>query len=378
MINATSGRRPVAMSDDSPAFTAPNVDVFLVSDDTAVIREAGRVPSVLATAKEQILGGVEFADAPKGTSGGRSSGLLDFLFKKSSGSMPVSSQQQLQRRRISELRWACPTCAHVNTSDVNATCAQCCDSFPALLVDRAYLSLPPSKRISSLQSMRNSVGGVAAGALLGPIGLATAAAAAAGANIANIRFKEAIRCEEVRLQVRALAAEDPMRGVRAVLRRGGGLGPDEVKFLAARDTHVAAHLPVFIGLEEEVNPSLAKLGSNVSLLEMQNNKCPSSEAKEVPLRIAIAVSGGGLRAMTCHLAAMQVAKNSGLLDCCTYVAGLSGSCWSLGAWYADAVKLVQQQQDSSVSSSVPSSIGRAGAEANQDKVGRTVPDNTYV
>jgi len=336
------------MSNESPAFRTPHLNGISIGDNQSRLTlETIGVSCVPEIPEDQFVGVVEFVDSSNETArGNRSSGLLDFLFKKSV-SAPKYSQRQLLRRRASDLRWACPTCAHVNASDANSTCAQCHESFPSLLIDPKCVSLPPNKRVTSYRSLRNSAGGVAAGALLGPLGLATAAAAAAGANIANIRFTEAIRCEEVRLQVRALVAADPKRDVRAVLRCGGGLGPDEVKFLAARDVHVAAHIPVFLDLERDVS---------------------SSQPKEAPLRIAVAVSGGGLRAMMCHLAAMQVAKNSGLLDCSTYIAGLSGSCWSLGAWYADAVKLMQQQRDSGVLPATTPPKDGAGAELDQEKV----------
>jgi hypothetical protein len=276
--------------------------------------------------------GVEFADAPeeaRSEAGSGGGGVLDFLFKKSA-SPPAKSHLHL-RRRTCVLQWACPVCAHVNASDADPTCAQCRAAFPALLVDPGLVSLPPGKRVASYRSVRNSAGGVAAGALLGPLGLVAAASLAASANVAHIRFQEAIRCAEVRLRLQALTAAEPMRGVRAVVRRGGGLGPEEAQFLAARDRHVARHLQTFLG------GARGSIGSD------------SAEAAALPLRVAIAVSGGGLRATTCHLAAMQVAHAHGLLDCCTYVAGLSGSCWSLGAWYAEALRMLAQQQQRRVS-----------------------------
>ena len=38
-------------------------------------------------------------------------------------------------------------------------------------------------------------------------------------------------------------------------------------------------------------------------------------------------SGGGFRAMTAYAGAMKALYDSGLLDCVTYVTGLSGSSW---------------------------------------------------
>ncbi|MEQ2176133.1 hypothetical protein GOODEAATRI_024927, partial [Goodea atripinnis] len=48
---------------------------------------------------------------------------------------------------------------------------------------------------------------------------------------------------------------------------------------------------------------------------------------EVPV-IAIAGSGGGFRAMVGFSGVMKALFESGVLDCATYVAGLSGSTWS--------------------------------------------------
>lgn len=58
-----------------------------------------------------------------------------------------------------------------------------------------------------------------------------------------------------------------------------------------------------------------------------------------PLKVAICGSGGGYRAMIYTLGALIGAQNIGLLDCTTYVAGLSGSTWTLGAWLAQGADL---------------------------------------
>lgn len=47
---------------------------------------------------------------------------------------------------------------------------------------------------------------------------------------------------------------------------------------------------------------------------------------KVPV-IAIAGSGGGFRAMVGFSGVMKALFESGVLDCATYVAGLSGSTW---------------------------------------------------
>ncbi|KAI5785002.1 acyl transferase/acyl hydrolase/lysophospholipase [Peziza echinospora] len=55
---------------------------------------------------------------------------------------------------------------------------------------------------------------------------------------------------------------------------------------------------------------------------------PESEINEqdIPV-IAMTASGGGVRAMVSSAGSFWAAKNAGLLDCTTYTAGVSGSCW---------------------------------------------------
>lgn len=57
------------------------------------------------------------------------------------------------------------------------------------------------------------------------------------------------------------------------------------------------------------------------------------DERDVPI-IALAGSGGGLRAMCNTSGAMQALEEKGVLDCVSYVAGISGSCWALGALYS--------------------------------------------
>lgn len=51
--------------------------------------------------------------------------------------------------------------------------------------------------------------------------------------------------------------------------------------------------------------------------------------------IAIVGSGGGFRAMVGFSGVMKALYESGVLDCATYMAGLSGSTWSVKAEYSD-------------------------------------------
>jgi len=203
----------------------------------------------------------------------------------------------------------------------------CAFSAPALLTDPRLVRLPPATKRGSVvgPSAGATAGGVVASAVLfGPIGL-VAAAAAATFSFTNIRFQEAIWSDEVQRRLRAQTEAEPWRCVRAVVRGGGGLAPEEAAFLAARDVHVAKHLPAFLG-EPPTHPT----GS------------PSQGGSPLPnLRVSLVASGGGLRATVCHVAALSVARECGLLDCVTFCAGLSGSTWSLGAWYAAAVELMK-------------------------------------
>ena len=57
------------------------------------------------------------------------------------------------------------------------------------------------------------------------------------------------------------------------------------------------------------------------------------DERDIPT-VAVAASGGGLRAAMNTIGALGEFKESGLLDCVTYVAGISGSCWAMGALYS--------------------------------------------
>lgn len=57
----------------------------------------------------------------------------------------------------------------------------------------------------------------------------------------------------------------------------------------------------------------------------------SLDDKYVP-RIAFCGSGGGCRAMVSTLGFIIGMQNIGLIDCLTYIAGVSGSTWTLGLW----------------------------------------------
>ncbi|KAK0547455.1 hypothetical protein OC845_004087 [Tilletia horrida] len=100
----------------------------------------------------------------------------------------------------------------------------------------------------------------------------------------------------------------------AELRRNNDLGPEEIAFVAARKQHILTsralqrflHLPE----NEEIHPD------------------------DIPV-IAVGGSGGGYRALLGYLAMIEVLQDEadGLWDLVFYAAGVSGSCWTLGALY---------------------------------------------
>uniref|UniRef100_A0A8C5I2B2 Phospholipase A2 n=1 Tax=Gouania willdenowi TaxID=441366 RepID=A0A8C5I2B2_GOUWI len=69
------------------------------------------------------------------------------------------------------------------------------------------------------------------------------------------------------------------------------------------------------------------------LLDMEKPRFLPSSPEEVPV-IAIAGSGGGFRAMVGFSGVMTALFNSGVIDCATYVAGLSGSTWYMSTLYS--------------------------------------------
>lgn len=95
----------------------------------------------------------------------------------------------------------------------------------------------------------------------------------------------------------------------AEVRRGIELCPEEQAFLAKRKVHARDNFAKYLGLNpEDVHP------------------------EDVPT-ISFGGSGGGFRAMIGCLGYCEEMKRAGLWDCLTYVSGVSGSCWSLAAYY---------------------------------------------
>ncbi|KAK3542592.1 hypothetical protein QTP86_031298, partial [Hemibagrus guttatus] len=69
------------------------------------------------------------------------------------------------------------------------------------------------------------------------------------------------------------------------------------------------------------------------LLDMEKHRFLPSNPQEVPV-IAVVGSGGGFRAMVGFSGVMKALFESGVLDCATYIAGLSGSTWYMSMLYS--------------------------------------------
>ncbi|KAJ1970785.1 hypothetical protein H4R35_005657 [Dimargaris xerosporica] len=95
----------------------------------------------------------------------------------------------------------------------------------------------------------------------------------------------------------------------AEVRTGHDLPAAEVQFRERRLRHVCRAFARFIDVpEHEVTP------------------------ENMPV-IALGGSGGGYRAMVSSLGYFDACRDSGLLDCATYMAGVSGTCWALAQYY---------------------------------------------
>lgn len=98
----------------------------------------------------------------------------------------------------------------------------------------------------------------------------------------------------------------------ATVRVSNDLCPEEQDFLAKRRKHVIKALAKYLDIpEKDIHPD------------------------DVPV-IGMCGSGGGLRAMVAGSSSYLCAQEDGLLDCVTYTAGVSGSCW-LQALYHSSI-----------------------------------------
>ena len=95
----------------------------------------------------------------------------------------------------------------------------------------------------------------------------------------------------------------------ASVRQGNDLCPQEAQFLAARKRYTRDHFARYLDLDpSEVHP------------------------EDVPV-VGLGGSGGGYRAMIGLLGYCAEMKRAGLWDLITYVAGVSGTCWSMATYY---------------------------------------------
>lgn len=99
--------------------------------------------------------------------------------------------------------------------------------------------------------------------------------------------------------------ENPYKNTAASVRSSNELPSQEKEFLQQRRPKVKATIEKL-------------LGKNIN-------------TQDVPT-IALVCSGGGYRAMLYTIGALQGGANTGILDACTYMVGLSGSTWAIGGW----------------------------------------------
>ena len=104
-------------------------------------------------------------------------------------------------------------------------------------------------------------------------------------------------------------ARHPEIAKTATIRRGFELAPEEIQFRDARKVKTRDAFCRYLG----VDPS-------------------EVHVDDVPV-VAFGGSGGGYRAMIGMLGYGNEMKRTGLWDLLTYVSGVSGSCWSLAAYY---------------------------------------------
>jgi phosphopantetheinyl transferase (holo-ACP synthase) len=109
----------------------------------------------------------------------------------------------------------------------------------------------------------------------------------------------------------------------ATVRCSSSLHPEEKRFIEWRKQRISSHgansLHRFLGLPPDEVVDL----------------------RDVPL-VALGGSGGGYRAMYGFTAFISSCKKSQLWDCVTWTAAVSGSCWTLGAYYTIACQDVSK------------------------------------
>ncbi|CAO3686102.1 unnamed protein product [Rhizopus stolonifer] len=96
----------------------------------------------------------------------------------------------------------------------------------------------------------------------------------------------------------------------AQVREGQDLSDSERQFIKNRKEKIKAAFAFFIGVEEH-----------------------EVEVEDIP-NIGIASSGGGYRAMVACSGYLHAFSDTGLLDCVSYMAGVSGSTWAMSQFYS--------------------------------------------
>lgn len=124
--------------------------------------------------------------------------------------------------------------------------------------------------------------------------------------IARLQGEMAMRPDSLAAEIWTDAQDSnvhPEIGYPARVRSGTDLCPEELAFLKLRKKRTTEALARYL---------------NVSESEIDSRDVPT---------IAVCSSGGGLRALVAGASSYLSAQQAGLLDCATYTAGVSGSCW---------------------------------------------------
>ncbi|KAF5022165.1 hypothetical protein F66182_5752 [Fusarium sp. NRRL 66182] len=109
----------------------------------------------------------------------------------------------------------------------------------------------------------------------------------------------------------------PELGWDAKVRDGSSLHPQEQNFIHLRTLNMSSQ------------------GENSLHRFLDLPPDETADPRDVPL-VALGGSGGGYRSMYGFTAFISTAKKYGLWDCITWTAGVSGTCWTLAAYYTIA------------------------------------------
>lgn len=113
------------------------------------------------------------------------------------------------------------------------------------------------------------------------------------------------KAREAVLQKLPAIGENPYKNTPAKVRAGKQISNEEKQYIAERMQRVKS------SSEKLLNQKL--------------------DGKKIPT-VAMVFSGGGYRAMLYTTGALLGASNIGILDCTSYMVGLSGSTWAIGGW----------------------------------------------